>query len=157
MYLCLIQTVIIPEALCYILSGCFDRVFMCRQFSLSLTKCLKLSTQMKNFTWELTGLQLNIWKDQAQPSLGRNRVETINKFHTFSAAGAYPSMQRISFDVSIKYNKTWILAKTSCCFSLLTIFLKHNVLVAGIGSLTANKITIVCQTLVICVDECISL
>lgn len=43
---------------------------------------------MKNFTWELTGLQLNIWKDQAQPSLGEKRLETINKFHTFSVAGA---------------------------------------------------------------------
>lgn len=107
MYLYLIQTVIIPEALCYILSGCFDRVFMCRQFLfffffLTRSHRLKLSTQMKNFTWELTGLQLNIWKDQAQPSSGGKRVEAINKFHTFSVAGANPSMQRISFDVSIK-------------------------------------------------------
>lgn len=53
---------------------------------------MKLSTQMRNFTWELTGLELNIWRDQAQPGSGGELDETINKFHAFSVAGAYPMM-----------------------------------------------------------------
>lgn len=102
MYIYLIQTLIIPEALCYILSDCFDRVFMCRQFFLNPLPLPETVDSNKKLYMGTDGLQLNIWKDQAQPSLGGRRIEAINKFHTFSVAGAHPSMQGISFDVSIK-------------------------------------------------------
>ena len=96
MYFNLIQRVINPEASC--LAALMASLSAGNFFLTRAALHCRLNEKTVHGNW----LQLNIWNDQAQPCLGVRLVETINTFHTFSVAEAYPSMQRISFDVSIK-------------------------------------------------------
>lgn len=78
---------------------------------------------------------------------GWNLAEAINKFHTFSAARGFLSMQRISFDLSIKLLQGFGFQSRHSSVSLLTILYKVSYLSQeSEADKTMNK-TLLCDCL----------